>query len=508
MARNSLRETDDQLVSRYIGGLRIQFQDTLNLLSPASISEAHQRALLIERQLSRRSQSQFTSQSSRSSIVDARPSQTPTTVQRPTGASGSRPPTTRPGACFNCGEFGHRQAACPKSNSGRALLLDEQETSDYLGPPQFDEDPTPPDTEEIIFGDIGTSLIVRRACLAPHVEAPDLQRHSIFESTCTVKGKICRFIIDSGSTENVISADAMQKLSLEAELHPHPYTLAWLNRTNNILVDRRVLVEFSIRNKFTDKVWCDIVPMDACHILLGRPWQFDRAVVHDGRANTYSLTVDGVNFVFMPNVPHTKSTPSRNSITLLSHRQMMRELDDESMVFLLMPRALTAAKQSAPEPIKVVLEEFKDVFPEELPTGLPPLRDIQHHIDLVPGAPLPNRPHYRMSPTEHAELRRQVEELLQKGHVRKSMSPCAVPALLIPKKEGTWRMCCDSRAINKITVRYRFPIPRLDDLLDQLSGSSIFSKLDLRSGYHQIRVRPGDEWKTAFKTREGFLNGL
>ena len=105
-----------------------------------------------------------------------------------------------------------------------------------------------------------------------------------------------------------------------------------------------------------------------------------------------------------------------------------------------------------------------------------------------------------MTPQQNEEISRQVKELLNFGLIAKSLSPCTISTILAPKKEGTWRLCIDSRDINKITIRYRFPMQITKDLLDCLGGAKYFSKIDLKSGYHQIRIRAGDEWKTTFKT--------
>ena len=140
-----------------------------------------------------------------------------------------------------------------------------------------------------------------------------------------------------------------------------------------------------------------------------------------------------------------------------------------------------------------LLQEYEDVFPNDVPSGLPHIRGIEHQIDFVPGATIPNRSAYRSNPEETKELQRQVEELLTKGHVRESTSPCAVPVLLVPKKDGTWRMCVDCRAISNISIKYRHPIPRLDDMLKELHGSCVFTKIYLKNGYHQIRMKEGDE---------------
>ncbi|GJR36478.1 reverse transcriptase domain-containing protein [Tanacetum coccineum] len=149
-----------------------------------------------------------------------------------------------------------------------------------------------------------------------------------------------------------------------------------------------------------------------------------------------------------------------------------------------------------------VVREFPEVFPEDLP-GIPPTRQVEFRIDLVPGAAPVARAPYRLAPSEMKELAEQLQELTDKGFIRPSSSPWGAPVLFVKKKDGSFRMCIDYRELNKLTVKNRYPLPRIDDLFDQLQGSSIYSKIDLRSGYHQLRVREEDILKTAFRTRYG-----
>ncbi|CAN4090614.1 unnamed protein product [Withania somnifera] len=145
------------------------------------------------------------------------------------------------------------------------------------------------------------------------------------------------------------------------------------------------MIKFSI-GKYHEEILCDVVPMLACHVLLGRPWQFDRNVVHQGRTNKYTFVINGKKHILAPLTP---------------------------------------------------FQDYKDLLPNEMPKGLPPLRGIEHQIDFVPGSQIPNQPVYRSNPEETKELQREVEELLEKGLIEESLSPCAVSVILVPKKDGT-----------------------------------------------------------------------
>ncbi|GKA86774.1 putative reverse transcriptase domain-containing protein, partial [Tanacetum coccineum] len=149
-----------------------------------------------------------------------------------------------------------------------------------------------------------------------------------------------------------------------------------------------------------------------------------------------------------------------------------------------------------------VVRDFSKVFPDDL-SGLPLVREMEFRIDLIPDASPVVKSLYRLALSEMLELLNQLKELQEKGFIRPSHSPWGAPVLFVKKKDGAMRMCIDYRELNKLTIKNRYPLPRIDDLFDQLQGACCFSKIDLRSRYHQLRVREEDIPKTAFRTRYG-----
>jgi hypothetical protein len=193
---------------------------------------------------------------------------------------------------------------------------------------------------------------------------------------------------------------------------------------------------------------------------------------------------------------------------------MLRDPKDQQAFLVQLPRdvspqtivnaMIAKAKEIAEVPIVC---EFLDVFPDELP-GLPPDRDVEFKIELILGtAPISKRS-YRMPPNELAELKTQHSELLQKGLIRPSSYPWGCPAIFVKKKDQSLRMCIDYQPLNAVTIKNKYPLPRIDILFNQLSKAKVFSKIDLRSGYHQIKIRPEDIPKTVFSTRYGLYEYL
>ncbi|GJR22006.1 putative reverse transcriptase domain-containing protein [Tanacetum coccineum] len=254
--------------------------------------------------------------------------------------------------------------------------------------------------------------------------------------------------------------------------------------------------------------------------LLGHPFNinlmpvdlgsFDVIIGMDWLAKNYAVIVYDERIVRIPYgneiliVQGDKRDEKKSTLSIISCVKAQKYIERGCQLFL----ARVTVKENRDESKEKRLEDvptvrdFPEVFPEDLP-GLPPVRQVEFQIDLVPGAaPVAQAP-YRLARSEMEELVTQLQELSDKGFIRPSSSPWGASVLFVKKKDGSFRMCIDYRELNKLTVKNRYPLPRIDDLFDQLQGSSVYSKIDLRSGYHQLRVRNEDIPKTAFRTRYG-----
>ncbi|XP_071680988.1 uncharacterized protein [Lolium perenne] len=246
-----------------------------------------------------------------------------------------------------------------------------------------------------------------------------------------------------------------------------------------------------------------VLALGAYDGVLGKDWldSFSPMTCH-WNDNKITFDHEGKTVVLQGLLPVQISSAEQLDFETL--QQLHADNEIWSMAVLENWAEIAADSETLPSQIQAILTDFNDVFAE--PEGLPPHRQYDHAVTLEEGASPPNVKPYRYSPMQKDEIERQVQEMLRTGVITHSMSPYAAPVLLVKKKDGSWRFCIDFRRQNLITIKNKFPLPIVDELLDELAGATFFSKLDLRAGYHQIRMREEDEEKTAFKTHHGHFH--
>jgi hypothetical protein len=298
---------------------------------------------------------------------------------------------------------------------------------------------------------------------------------SVLTGIFSINDTLVKILFDSGATHSFISENLLGKLGLMGSHTESAYKI--ITPGGNISSHT---LAFGVLLKLGSKIIQSnliAISLEGMDVILG----MDRMTQH----KVVLYISDRVVAINSPRVGHTTLyLPFKNGTYSCAYVTIISHLDE----------------------IPVVCE-YPDVFPYELP-GMPPDRDVEFVIELQPGiAPISKRP-CRMPPKELAKLKNQLQELLDKGYIRPSSSPWGCPALFVKKKDGSLRLCVDYRLLNAVTIKNKYPLPRIDVLFDQLAGAKVFSRIDLRSGYHQIKIRPCNIPKTAFSTRYGLYEFL
>ena len=327
---------------------------------------------------------------------------------------------------------------------------------------------------------------------------------SLFVFPARIKHLPVTVFIDPGSNDSLVSAHFCQKYQMRTwSASPSKYSLAdgSIVEASKMCRVRLTLPVFSITCNFR------VFPLGLKYdVLLGMNFLSSyRAVIDFGR-RTCTLTQGNRKFLICArhNIHRNTSFKKSSGIQLLSSVQLWREQRRGAQILAIQVTTADELNVSIDnKEIQILVDSFTDIFPKDLPTGLPPLKAPGEAIPLETGAVPPFRPTYRTSLKEKEAIQAQVEELLGKGLIEPSHSPYGAPVLFVGKKDGGLRMCVDYRALNRVTIKNRYPLPRIDDIMDQLQGASVFSSLDLRSGYHQIRLMDTDVEKTAFRTPMG-----
>eukprot|EP00253_Pinus_taeda_P017918 PITA_17918 len=359
-------------------------------------------------------------------------------------------------------------------------------------PHQKDNDQLSQIYEASTVGDVAQSM--------PRINAALEDRQADYQPTMIeFEGKIfdrtVSILVDPGATLSYVSPKVVESCGLLTTKFKSPWLVQLATGAK-----RRVLTKVSncplrlAGQTITTEL--NVLPLGSYDVLIGMDWLERRWSVINCKTKTVSYRDElGVG-------KEIQGIQKPVQIQPITASQLVKCIRKKCQIYAVQVGFADSVDKVATVKNIPVVQDFADVFPEEIP-GLPPKRDLDFTIELIPGAAPVSRAPYRMSVPELTELKMQLQELLEKKYIRPSVSPWGAPVLFVRKKDGTLRMCIDYRQLNKLTVKNKYPLPRIDELFDQVKGATIFSKIDLRSGYHQIRIKDEDIAKTAFRTRYG-----
>ncbi|KAL0448683.1 UNVERIFIED_CONTAM: Transposon Ty3-G Gag-Pol polyprotein [Sesamum latifolium] len=327
-------------------------------------------------------------------------------------------------------------------------------------------------------------------------QAEAANAEDVVTCTITVDNLQAYALFDCGATHSFISKKFAKHLNRAQVSLDEPYRVA--TPGNTVLVTNLVYPNCEISlDSYKLKANLIQINMREFDVILGMDWLACNFAHVDCRGKIVNFhPPNGEGFSFQGG---TKGQ-SRKTCTILSTAQAVRAIKKGCEALL----AFTIDTRVGPIKLEdiLIVREFPDVFPDDLP-GPPPDREIEFEVNLVPGATPVSKTPYRMAPVELRELKKQLQELMDKKLIRPSVSSWGAPVLFVKKKDGSLRLCIDYRELNKLMVKNKYPLSRIDDLFDQLKGAQVFLKIDLRSGYHQLRIKADDIAKCAFRTRYG-----
>ncbi|GJS83296.1 putative reverse transcriptase domain-containing protein [Tanacetum coccineum] len=318
------------------------------------------------------------------------------------------------------------------------------------------------------------------------------QDPNVVTGTFLLNQHLAKVLFDSGADRSFISISLASMLNIPSITIDTFYDI---EMADGNLVSTNTVIKGCTLTLLNQPFEIDLMPikLGSFDVVIGMDWlsKYHAKILCDEKV--VHIPINGETLII-------RGDQSKTRLNLISCIKTERYISRGCQVFMIQVMEKKSDEKRL-EDIPVV-KEFSNVFPKDLP-GLPPVRQVEFQIDLIPGAAPVARTPYRLAPSEMQELSNQLQELADRGFIRPSTSPWGAPVLFVKKKDGSFRMCIDYRELNKLTIKNRYPLPRIDDLFDQLQGSSVYSKIDLRSGYHQLRVRDEDIPKTAFRTRYG-----